>query len=164
LSKGRPSAALLPNIALYFYPMQAFETRIERVEELDRLAERLLALMPRGVWALRGTLGAGKTALVRAVCKQLGVRDGVGSPSFGLIHEYRDAESKPVYHLDWYRLDSAAAVFELGVDELFESGALCLVEWPERAEEALPEHRLEVRIELEEAGADSARIFTVYRL
>ncbi len=144
--------------------MDGFESKIERVEDLGILADRLLGLMPRGVWALRGDLGAGKTALVRAVCDRLGVRDGVGSPTFGLIHEYLDRNSKPVYHFDWYRLDTPAQVLELGVDELFESGALCLVEWPERAEELLPKQRLEVRIELEQQGADSARIFTVYRL
>jgi len=148
--------------------MFSWVQRIEREEELSILAERLLGEMPRGVWALSGPMGAGKTALCRAVCAALGVQDGVGSPSFGLIHEYRDREGHPVYHLDWYRLDGVDAVRDLGVEELFDSKALCLVEWPERAEALLPEQRLEIEVRLEDEQPDkvisTARIFTVYRL
>ncbi|QDV29690.1 tRNA threonylcarbamoyladenosine biosynthesis protein TsaE [Planctopirus ephydatiae] len=94
---------------------------------------------------LSGQLGAGKTTLTRGIVEGLGgVIDDVSSPTFTLIHEYQARLS--VYHLDTYRLKTSAEFFELGVDELLESEAVVLIEWPELVSEYLPADRLEIEI------------------
>lgn len=114
-------------------------------------------LRPGTVVALNGPLGAGKTRLVRAIVAGLGGDpDVVSSPTFVLIHEY---EARcPVYHFDTYRLGNVEEFVELGVQELFEGEGVCLVEWAERVEEALPEERLTVRIEI---TGEESRVFWV---
>lgn len=94
---------------------------------------------------LSGQLGAGKTTLTRGIVEGLGgAIDDVSSPTFTLIHEYQARRS--VYHLDTYRLKTSAEFFELGVDELLESEAVVLIEWPELVSEYLPADRLEIKI------------------
>jgi tRNA threonylcarbamoyladenosine biosynthesis protein TsaE len=115
-----------------------------------RLAEQLF---PGAVVALVGPLGAGKTHLVRAIAEGLGVRDSrlVSSPTFVLIQEY--AARLPIYHFDAYRLHDAAEFAELGAQEYFEGDGVCLVEWADRVEEALPREHL--RVELSVTGETS---------
>src|SRR5438445_6574928 len=110
-----------------------------------RLGDRLFA---GAVVALVGPLGAGKTHLVRAVSEGLGVADGraVSSPTFGLIHEYRGR--LPIYHFDAYRLNSVAEFQDLGAHEYFDGQGVCLIEWADRVAAALPEERLEIRLEV----------------
>jgi tRNA threonylcarbamoyladenosine biosynthesis protein TsaE len=86
---------------------------------------------------LQGELGAGKTTLVRAICRGYGVRDEVTSPTFTLVHEYEGGRS-PVYHIDLYRLRGPDEVANLGWDDLMAADALRLIEWPERAGALLP--------------------------
>ncbi|HEX4931951.1 MAG TPA: tRNA (adenosine(37)-N6)-threonylcarbamoyltransferase complex ATPase subunit type 1 TsaE [Gemmatimonadaceae bacterium] len=94
------------------------------------------ARAPRVV-TLAGDLGAGKTTLAQAICRGYGVTDPVTSPTFSLVHEYAGGAT-PVYHLDLYRLRDARDLVQLGWDEIAAAPALVLVEWPERAEGALP--------------------------
>jgi tRNA threonylcarbamoyl adenosine modification protein YjeE len=100
-------------------------------EQLGRAAEPPLMI------TLAGDLGAGKTTLVRAICRGYGVTEDVTSPTFALVHQYRASRS-PVFHLDLYRLRDAAELVQLGWDELLNERALVLVEWPERAEGWIP--------------------------
>jgi len=95
------------------------------------------AAHPRLTVALQGELGAGKTTLVRAICRGYGVLDEVASPTFTLVHEYRASRST-VYHLDLYRLRGPQELLNLGWDELMAEDALRLIEWPERAGGLLP--------------------------
>ncbi|MBD2767954.1 tRNA (adenosine(37)-N6)-threonylcarbamoyltransferase complex ATPase subunit type 1 TsaE [Hymenobacter sp. BT664] len=105
------------------------------------------------VVAFEGEMGAGKTTLIRALAAGLGVADEVSSPTFALVNEYRDARNQPVYHFDFYRIDSVAEAERMGAAEYFDSGYLCLVEWPARVAALLPGPRLEVRIEVLNAEA-----------
>ena len=98
--------------------------------------------------AFEGEMGAGKTTLIRALAAALGVSDDVSSPTFSLVNEYRDSRNKPVYHFDFYRIDSVEEAERMGAAEYFDSGYLCLIEWPARVAPLLPEPRLEVRIEV----------------
>ena len=105
------------------------------------------------VVAFEGEMGAGKTTLIRALCAALGVTDEVSSPTFALVNEYRDGHGQPVYHFDFYRLDSVEEAARVGAVEYFDSGYLCLVEWPGRVAELLPPHHL--LVELQATGPES---------
>ena len=100
------------------------------------------------VVAFEGEMGAGKTTLIRALAAALGVADDVSSPTFALVNEYRDARDQPVYHFDFYRIDSLDEAERMGASEYLDSGYLCLVEWPARVAALLPTPRLEVRLEV----------------
>lgn len=96
--------------------------------------------------ALHGDLGAGKTSLVRAIARAMGVVDPVTSPTYAIVHEYRSPRG-PVHHLDLYRLEGAHQLPQLGWEDLIRSRGLVLVEWPERAEAALPAGAVHLTLE-----------------
>ena len=98
------------------------------------------------VVVFEGEMGAGKTTLIRALCAELGVADDVSSPTFALVNEYRNGQGRPVYHFDFYRIDSEDEAARLGAAEYFDSGYLCLVEWPGRVAGLLPSARLLVEL------------------
>jgi tRNA threonylcarbamoyladenosine biosynthesis protein TsaE len=106
--------------------------------------------------AFEGDMGAGKTTLIRALCAELGVGDDVSSPTFALVNEYRGGRSEPLYHFDFYRIDSEDEAARLGVAEYFDSGYLCLVEWPSRVAGLLPPQRL--LVELTVTGPESRQL------
>jgi len=88
--------------------------------------------------AFYGEMGAGKTTIIKALCEQLGVMDKISSPSFSLVNEYVTSKGDKVFHFDFYRLNKTSEAFDLGYEEYFYSGALCLIEWPEKIEQLLP--------------------------
>ena len=103
-----------------------------------------------------GEMGAGKTTLIRALGAALGVADDVSSPTFALVNEYQDGRGQPVYHFDFYRIDSEEEAARLGAAEYFDSGYLCLVEWPTRVVGLLPPTYLQV--ELTVTGPESRQL------
>lgn len=112
------------------------------------VAEQVIdALDGRSVVALFGPMGAGKTTLVSAIMEHLGSADTVTSPTFALVNQYYTDDNQPVYHFDFYRINSLAEAFDMGYEEYFYSGDLCLVEWPEKIEGLLPDDVMVVRIE-----------------
>jgi tRNA threonylcarbamoyladenosine biosynthesis protein TsaE len=116
-------------------------------EETIALGERLARTLPRGATVLLiGNLGAGKTTLAKGIVQGLGaaVAEEVSSPTFTLIHEYGSPPA--VYHVDLYRLENARDAATLGLDELFDSAAIVIVEWGERFPELLPPDRIEIRL------------------
>jgi tRNA threonylcarbamoyladenosine biosynthesis protein TsaE len=122
---------------------QAIRTLTE--EETIAFGRRLGQTLS-GVVLLIGNLGAGKTTLTKGIVEGRGKTSAeeVSSPTFTLIHQYGDSD--PIYHIDLYRLDELRQVETLGLDEIFSSGALVLLEWAERFPALLPPHRTEVRI------------------
>jgi tRNA threonylcarbamoyladenosine biosynthesis protein TsaE len=131
-------------------------------EETIALGERLARdFAPGAVVLLIGNLGAGKTTLAKGIVKGLGAAspDEVASPTFTLIHEYGDPPL--VYHVDLYRLDDAAAVATLGLEELFDKPAVVLIEWGERFPDLMPPERVEIRLT---ALADDEREIAVTNL
>ncbi|HOK60421.1 MAG: tRNA (adenosine(37)-N6)-threonylcarbamoyltransferase complex ATPase subunit type 1 TsaE [Tenuifilum sp.] len=113
---------------------------IKSIQQIDEAAQRVLnAIHGKNIVCFYGTMGAGKTTLIRAICKALGVADVVTSPSFALVNEYTDRNGKPVYHFDFYRIKRIDEVYDFGYEEYFYNPeALCLIEWPELIEQILP--------------------------
>lgn len=112
-------------------------------------------LEPNDVLILLGDMGAGKSEFTRGLARGLGVTGYVTSPTFTIM-QLHDTGRLPLYHFDWYRLESAEELYELSMDEYLQNGGVAVIEWPSRAEEALPESYLEVA--LEPLGDDERRI------
>jgi len=126
--------------------------RTKSAEETQKFGALLAERLEAGdVLLLRGPLGAGKSELTRGLARGLGVTETVTSPSFTILNVYETGRI-PLYHFDWYRLDSAEELFELGMQEYLGGEGIAVVEWPEKGEEALPETFLEIRILPEESG------------
>lgn len=127
--------------------------QIHNIAELPEAADRFInALGNRRVVAFHGGMGAGKTTFISALCRRLGVADTAASPSFAIINEYvADTSGDLIYHFDFYRFDSPEEALEIGAEDYFYSGNLCLIEWPERVDALLPPDCVDVTIEVDEA-------------
>lgn len=139
--------------------------RRERVNlvTLPEVAAEVLRICDAGgirVLALDGAMGAGKTTFVRAMAQELGVRDEVASPTFGLINVYSAADGARIHHMDWYRASDERELWDAGVPELLDSGDRCWVEWPERAEGLFPAGAGVLRIDV--AGSDEERVVSLF--
>lgn len=130
-------------------------------DELERVSHCLIeAAEDFNVIVFRGDLGAGKTTLIKNMCKLLGVKGEVRSPTFSIVNEYKSADNEGVFHFDFYRLNDEEEAYDIGAEEYFYSGKLCLIEWPSKIESLLPEKRIEVHILLAEKG----REFTINQI
>jgi tRNA threonylcarbamoyladenosine biosynthesis protein TsaE len=120
---------------------------------LAQVAESILAHFGnQRIFAFFGAMGAGKTTLIKAICKQLGATDEVNSPTFSIINEYMTMSYGPLYHFDFYRLNKAEEAFDIGYEHYFYSGSYCFVEWPEKIEQLLPNDYVKVSIEVDESN------------
>ena len=125
------------------------ELIIDSLSDLDKVAEAVLEeLNGRNVVALFAPMGAGKTTLTTAILERLGSKDTITSPTFALVNQYLTATRDRVYHFDFYRINNINEAFDMGYEEYFYSGDLCLVEWPERVEALLPDDTMVVKIEI----------------
>ena len=105
------------------------------------------------VFAFYGKMGAGKTTFVKAICEELGCTDVITSPTFAIVNEYTSSNNTPIYHFDFYRIKKLEEVYDMGYEEYFYSGALCLIEWPELIEEILPDDAIRVSITEQKDGS-----------
>lgn len=128
---------------------------VNTLEQLPEAAGQFLEEIGQNrLIAFYAPMGAGKTTFTTAICHQLGVReDAVSSPTFAILNEYRTAKGEPVFHFDFYRINRLAEALDLGLYDYLDSGALCLMEWPENIEELLPEETLKVHIGVQPNGA-----------
>ncbi len=135
------------------------EIIIRNTDGLEEAARQLLrALAGRRHVAFNAPMGAGKTTFIAALCRVLGMEDEASSPTFSIINEYHAASGREgeegmpdydrIYHFDFYRIETPEETMDLGLDDYFDSQALCLMEWPENVEEFLPEDTVEVSIEV----------------
>ncbi|MBR5610489.1 MAG: tRNA (adenosine(37)-N6)-threonylcarbamoyltransferase complex ATPase subunit type 1 TsaE [Bacteroidales bacterium] len=126
---------------------------IKGLDTIDEAAKEFLQeIGDNKIIALYGSMGAGKTTFVTALCRVLGVEDVVNSPTFTIVNEYQTEEGEPVFHFDFYRIKSLREVEDLGFEEYVYSDCLCLMEWPEMIEEMLPEETVKVSISEQEDG------------
>lgn len=128
---------------------------------LPQAAREFMGLMDDyTVFAFHGSMGAGKTTFINALCRQLGVEsDATGSPSFSIVNEYRsDTTAELIYHFDMYRLESLEEAMDIGFEDYMDCGAVCLIEWPERVADILPDDTVDVTVE---ENTDGSRRITV---
>jgi tRNA threonylcarbamoyladenosine biosynthesis protein TsaE len=119
--------------------------------ELGNLAEELIGFANDSkIWAFYGEMGAGKTTFIREICRKFGVKENVSSPTFSLINEYLDIKGKPIFHFDFFRIENEKEAINIGCEEYFESGSLCLIEWPEKILNLLPHPHVKILISVEE--------------
>lgn len=119
------------------------------IDEINVVAKEFIEAIGKDrIFLFEGEMGAGKTTFIAEVCKQLGAIDDFGSPTFSLVNEYADSKGNPIYHFDFYRIDSPQEALDMGVEEYFNSGELCLVEWPDRLGSLTPEEAKTVAIKI----------------
>jgi len=129
------------------------EIKIQDLEHIREAARTFIEnIGDHTVFAFYGKMGAGKTTFIKAICEELGVSDVITSPTFAIVNEYT-AQDKPVYHFDFYRIKKLEEVYDMGFEDYFYSGALCLIEWPELIEDVLPEDAVKVSIQEKEDGS-----------
>lgn len=117
------------------------------------------------IWAFYGEMGSGKTTLIKSICSAFGITEPVSSPTFSLVNEYRKPTGEIIYHFDFYRIKSIEEVFDMGYEEYFESGHLCLIEWPEKIESLLQqEMHLAIKLEKETEDLRKVQIETIQPL
>ena len=132
------------------------EIRINSLAEIHEAAKAFISEMnDNTVFAFYGSMGAGKTTLVKNLCAKMGVQDEVNSPTFALVNEYQTETFDSIFHFDFYRIKSLEEVFDIGYEDYFYGGNLCLLEWPELVEELLPENTIKVTIKENEDGTRS---------
>ena len=132
-----------------------------QIPSLERIRESARAFIAQmgdhTIFAFYGKMGSGKTTFIKAVCEELGVEDVITSPTFAIVNEYHSATG-PIYHFDFYRIKKLEEVYDMGYEDYFYSGRLCLIEWPELMEELLPDDA--VRIHIDEQ-TDGQRLLTI---
>lgn len=122
---------------------------IQSVEKIGETAKAFIeATKGKRIFAFYGSMGAGKTTFIKAICQQMGIKDVINSPTFAIINEYSLPDGNPLYHFDFYRLKKTEEAFDLGYEEYFYSGNYCLIEWPEKIEALLPEECIRIHIDV----------------
>lgn len=120
---------------------------ISSLDAINEAAKQFVAAMGSNrVFAFYGKMGAGKTTFIKALCTELGVDDVITSPTFAIVNEYTAGDGSPIYHFDFYRIKKLDEVYDMGYEDYFYNGGLCLIEWPELIESLLPEDAVEVHI------------------
>jgi len=134
------------------------EILVNHLDELDATAASVLSFAPENrVFVFYGEMGAGKTTLIKSMCKALGVTDNISSPTFAIVNEYK-ASSNTIYHFDFYRLKTETEAMDMGFEEYLYSKNYCFIEWPERIPELLPDSYISIKIQV---VADGGRYITI---
>src|ERR1700712_2915249 len=115
-------------------------------DELDAAAQQIISFAStQKTFLFYGDMGAGKTTLIKSLCKQLGSNDNITSPTFSIVNEYIGAEAN-IFHFDFYRLKTQTEALDMGFEEYLYSGKYCFIEWPERIPDLLPLHYISIKI------------------
>jgi tRNA threonylcarbamoyladenosine biosynthesis protein TsaE len=109
------------------------------IDEIQEVAQKIIAENPNKIILFHGNMGVGKTTLIKALAKQLGVHDATSSPTFSLVNEYETDDNQFVYHFDVYRLKSETEAMDMGIDDYLYSGNWCFIEWAEKIPNLIPE-------------------------
>ena len=119
--------------------------------DLEKVGSELMqAAGSLSVFVFHGDMGSGKTTFIKVIGKLLGVEDSMSSPTFSIVNEYEATESKTIFHFDFYRIKNETEAYDIGVEEYFDSGHYCFVEWPEKIPTLLPTQYVEIFIKIED--------------
>lgn len=122
---------------------------VESESELGKTAEKIIKYSKNEhIWIFYGEMGSGKTTLIKAIAKHYKIEDNVHSPTFSIVNEYGNDEGEIFYHFDFYRIKSESEAMDIGIEEYFDSGDLCFVEWPQKIPSLLPEQFLIIDIKM----------------
>ena len=123
------------------------QLKVDSELELGKVAEEIIKYSEdQPIWIFNGEMGSGKTTLIRAIAAKLGVEDNVHSPTFSLVNEYRNLDDEVFYHFDFYRIKKETEAMDIGVEEYFNSGEYCFIEWPQKIPTLLPDNFLQIDI------------------
>ena len=129
--------------------------RVASLNDLNQAAQAFIGSMGNHrIFAFYGSMGAGKTTFIKAICEALGTTDAVASPTFAIVNEYGTPSGRPIFHFDFYRIKRLSEVYDIGYEDYFYgSDGLCFIEWPELVEPLLPEDTVHVTISEQEDGS-----------
>jgi tRNA threonylcarbamoyladenosine biosynthesis protein TsaE len=131
------------------------QIKVFDIRQLDEAAKKLIKFAGANrIWLFEGDLGAGKTTLIKAICRNFNVEDIVNSPSFSLVNEYKGKNGAIFYHLDFYRIKDEEEAMDIGAEEYIFSGNYCFIEWPSKIASLLPQQYVSVSIQV---GPDGSR-------
>ena len=117
--------------------------------ELEQIGGQLVQTAGNlSVFVFHGDMGSGKTTFIKAICKFLGVTETMSSPTFSIVNEYQTNEGETIFHFDFYRIKNETEAYDIGVEEYFDSGHYCFIEWPEKIPSLLPVRYAEVFIQI----------------
>lgn len=128
------------------------------LDQLEVVAQKIIAENPNKVILFHGEMGVGKTTLIKQLCKTLGVTDATSSPTFSLVNEYQTNVNQTVYHFDFYRLNRETEALDMGIDDYLYSGNWCFIEWAEKIPNLIPEAHSVITIELLSDGKRSLEL------
>ena len=118
------------------------------LDQIQETAKQIIAQKPKKIILFNGEMGAGKTTLIKQLCKSLGVKDATSSPTFSLVNEYQTSDNQNVYHFDFYRINNESEALDMGVEDYLYSGNWCFIEWSEKISSLIPEEHSIVTIDL----------------
>ena len=126
---------------------------IQSLETINNTAQQFIEQIGANtIFAFNGSMGAGKTTFIKAICEVMGVKENVNSPTFAIVNEYETGDKKIIYHFDCYRINKIQEALDLGAEEYLYSGNLCFIEWAENIASLLPDSVVQVNIEEGENG------------
>ena len=109
-----------------------------QLSNIDKVSTQIIEnAKDNKIWLFLGEMGAGKTTLIKSICKNLGVSEEINSPTFSIVNEYKTTNGKTIYHFDFYRIKSIEEVYDMGIEDYFKTNKICLIEWPNKIDEIL---------------------------
>ena len=122
------------------------------LSELKEIAKEVIRISSHKTLLFYGSMGVGKTTLIKEICNELGIEDVAHSPTFSLVNEYQSTDKEVVYHFDFYRIEDEEEAYDIGIEDYFYSNAWCLIEWPENIQNLLPLNSVEIHLTLLDDG------------
>ena len=123
-------------------------TKSYTLKNLTQIARQIIDASASKTLLFYGSMGVGKTTLIKEIVKQLGVDDVVSSPTFSLVNEYQSPKGETIYHFDFYRIQNEEEALDIGIEDYFYNNNWCFIEWPEKVKNLLPLNAVEIHLSL----------------